>query len=259
MIVYLAGENKKKKKIEEIANGSLNIIYKGERIGVEHLSILDTFFYHRNDDLWYINKVKNFLLDSGAFTFMMKGSEQDLDSYVDSYIEYIKRNNVRHYIELDVDIIKGLKWVEKTRAKIERETGMQSIPVWHIQRGKDYYLGLVKDYKRVCFGGLMSDGVATAQLEKYFPWFIEKAHENDCKIHGLGYMKTQNFSKYKFDSVDSTTWLVGSRAGYVEQWDYKTERFKKFKMPNSRLKTHAGLEFNFCEWVKFQQYAYNAY
>lgn len=227
MIVYLAGENKKKKKIEEIAKGTLNITFKGKKVEVKDLSLLDTFYYHMNDDLWYINKCKNFLLDSGAFTFMMKGNAGNLDSYVDKYIEYIKRNHVRDYIELDVDKIKGLQWVEKTRARLERETGLPSIPVWHIQRGKDYFLGLVKDYKRVCFGGLMSDGVPDKVLEKYFPWFIEKAHENGCKIHGLGYMRTQNFSRIKFDSVDSTTWLVGSRAGYIDKYDYKEKRFEK--------------------------------
>ena len=80
-------------------------------------------------------KSKNFLLDSGAFTFMNGRKYSDLDMYLEKYINFINENDVEKFFELDVDCIKGIDWVEKSRYKLEAETGKKCIPVWHVRRG----------------------------------------------------------------------------------------------------------------------------
>ena len=74
-----------------------------------------------------------FLLDSGAFTFMhgIEASSKpvDWDGYLSRYIDFINRNNVQHFFELDVDSIVGYDAVKRMRARLEAETGKQSIPV----------------------------------------------------------------------------------------------------------------------------------
>ena len=46
-------------------------------------------------------------------------------------------------------------------------------------------------------------------------WFIDQAHSAGTCIHGLGFTNTTLLPFLKFDSVDSTTWLSGSRFGQI--------------------------------------------
>lgn len=257
MVIYLAGGilGNNRKLWEEHARGAdLPFPKTGHQI-------LESFYYARNNP-WMDKLIpcfSEFLLDSGCFTFMMDKSacaKMDLEAYTDAYIEYINRLDIKHFVEMDVDNIYGLKRAEQLRAKIERGTGKQPIPVWHVSRGKDYFLGMVKDYPYVAFGGMMSDGKSASELEKTFPWFIDKAHEAGAKIHGLGYTRIQGLHKYHFDSVDSTAWLYGNRGGFLYKFDPTIGDFKKIHAPaGKRLKSKAVAVHNFNEWVKFQKYA----
>lgn len=267
MIVYLAGENGKTRFLNEIIGG-----------GYEHLpcwgassekreistrgghKILESYYYARDNEI--IQKLfpslGDLLLDSGAFSFMMnnKAVAQGYERYTEEYAEFVNRHKIEKFIEMDIDSIVGLKQVERLRAKLERLTGRQPIPVWHIQRGKDYFVGMCKDYKYVAFGGLMSDGVSRQRIERAFPWFINTAHELGAKIHGLGYTSIEGLYKYHFDSVDSTAWLYGNRAGYLYKFNQRTGRMDKIQAPSGyRLKSTDAARWNFNEWIKFQQYA----
>lgn len=220
-------------------------------------------FYSMND--WekpLLPKFKDFLLDSGAFTFMssaQKHGSVDWLSYADKYSDFIIANKIDKFFELDIDVIKGLKYAEMLRDRIENRTGRQSIPVWHVGRGKQYFLDLCKDYKYISFGGLITDGYPIHKLERYFPWFIGQAHKNNCKIHGLGYTIPSGLPVYHFDSVDSTTWTMGGKFGQI--MEFKNGTIVKHssiingkKVRNIKNKQDIAL-FNFREWVKYQYYA----
>lgn len=108
--------------------------------------VLQSFYYIEDWIKPYL-KEKDFLIDSGAFTFMnQKGKKLvNLDEYVDEYIAFLKEYKIKRYFELDVDSIKGIEWVEKTRKRIEQETGVKSIPVWHKSRGIEYLKKCVRN------------------------------------------------------------------------------------------------------------------
>jgi len=154
-----------------------------------------------------------------------------------------------------VDSILGYEAVKKMRAKLERETGRKSIPVWHVSRGKDEFIRMCEDYDYVAFGGLLTDGISTKQIVKYLPWFIKTAHTYGCKIHGLGFTNLKELPNIHFDSVDSTSWLSGSRFGHVYRFDGHT--IKTHKAPPGHKTAHyRQLDLNnLREWVKFQEYA----
>lgn len=227
--------------------------------GRDGILILESYYYCRKSDVIprLLPRLGGFLLDSGAFTFMTgAGGKCDWDRYTEEYAEWINRNKVDLFFELDIDSIVGLKEVERLRAKLERLTGKQPIPVWHKSRGKDYYLGMVKDYRYVAFGGLHTDGMKTSDIEKAFPWFIYKAHESGAKIHGLGYTSIPGLHKFRFDSVDSTAWLYGNRGGYLYRFRPSKGDFDKIGAPDGkRLRPRDSAMHNFREWIKFQQYA----
>lgn len=209
MKVYLSGLSGMR---ERMLDGTLPI---------EQMFILESFFSMQKWMIPLIRRFSSFLLDSGAFTFMSaakKHGDTDWLSYADKYADFIVENNIELFFELDIDSIKGLPYAEMLRQRIETRVGRQSIPVWHISRGKQYFEALCKDYKYIAFGGILTDGVGTQKIEKYFPWFISTAHANGCKIHGLGYTNTNNLARLHFDSIDSTTWTSGGRFGEIHEF-----------------------------------------
>lgn len=119
--------------------------------------VLESFFYIRPWQIEEIPKWKMFLLDSGAFTFMhgIEASSKpvDWDGYLSRYIDFINRNNVQHFFELDVDSIVGYDAVKRMRVRLEAETEKQSIPVWHRSRGLDEFKRLCRDYPYIGIGG----------------------------------------------------------------------------------------------------------
>lgn len=220
--------------------------------------ILESYFYCRKNDVIpkLLPRLGGFLLDSGAFTFIQGNGSVDWDRYTEEYAEWINTYHIDLFFELDIDSIVGLQKVERLRAKLELLTGKQPIPVWHKNRGKDYFLGMVKDYPYIALGGIAIKEIPRNIFEKSFPWFINKAHEAGAKIHGLGYTSIEGIHKYHFDSVDSTAWLYGNRGGYLYKFNPSTGDMGKIEAPaGHRLKSQDAARWNFNEWVKFQEYA----
>lgn len=239
----------------------LRTLVESGRISIDGVSILESF-YDCQHSKWIPSQIPRFgkfLLDSGAFTFLRtkKDAKLDWNDYADRYAAFINQHKVDRFFELDIDPLIGLANVEKLRNRIENRTGKQTIPVWHISRGKDYFLHLCKNYKYIAIGGLITDGLSRATIDKYIKWFIDQSHKYDCKIHGLGYTSTANLKRFRFDSVDSTSWKVSGRAGFVAKF-YPEEGCIKtiHKPPGTRMKDYKEI-FVQCykEWVKFQQYA----
>lgn len=196
---------------------------------------------------------KDYLCDSGAFTFRQKKkglSSADFDYYVDAYIEFIKAFNVRHFFEMDIDNVVGLPKVEEFRRKIEQRTGRQSIPVWHSNRGWDYFKMMCDEYEYVSIGGIAKNPNGKA-LEKVFPWFIEHAHKTGTQIHGLGYTDTKKLKQYPFDSVDSTSWVSGSRYGISFEYTKLGMIGKKNIYPDKKVDGQMLDNHNLMVWTQY--------
>ena len=86
------------------------------------------------------------MLDSGAFTYLNKQSKEKINwnEYVIKYAEFIKEYNVKHFFELDIDPIVGLKEVERLRDLLEERAQRKCIPVWHKSRDLEYCKNICK-------------------------------------------------------------------------------------------------------------------
>lgn len=222
------------------------------------INILESYYYARTNKVVdrLIPSIGNFLLDSGAFTFMSNShlTNIDWDAYVEEYADYINRHNIELFFELDIDSIVGIKEVERLRAKLQTLTQRFPIPVWHLSRGKSYFEKMCERYPYVAIGGIVTQEIKREKYETLFPWFISTAHKYGRKIHGLGY--TGKLKKYRFDSVDSTAWLYGNRGGYLYKFDSRTGEMNKIDAPSGkRLKSASAALYNFNEWVKYCQWA----
>lgn len=239
-----------------------NAFLSGE-IKAENTMILESYANIQDWIKPLISHFKSFLLDSGAFTFMSsikKYENIDWCEYVDKYADFVKLHKINYFFELDIDAIIGLKGVEKLRNRLEKRVGKQCIPVWHLNRGKDYFIECCKDYNYNALGGLVKAGDKNRNnYEQYFNWFINIAHKNNSKLHGLGYTNLNGLKKFHFDSVDSTTWSMGSRYGQI--MEFKNKTIIKHNSVSSGVKTRKIKDVNkanihnFNEWIKFQRYA----
>jgi len=217
--------------------------------------ILESFYYSDADTERLMPYFGDFLLDSGAFTFMQNAKVQvNWEEYIERYADFIKRNRVEKFFELDIDSVVGYEQVLKYRKRLEILVGRPSIPVWHKSRGINEFKKSCMEYQYVAIGGYVVKEITPAEY-KHFPQMIDYAHKQGAKIHCLGYTKLDNLKIHHFDSVDSTAWTTGNRFGYYYKFDGKT--IVKIEAPKGKRVAdpkHCALH-NFQEWIKFQKYA----
>lgn len=217
---------------------------------------LGTMFCFNDSIKLASRKCNDFILDSGAFSFIFGNASLDIETelpkYVDKYIEAIKVNNIKNFMELDIDKIVGHDEVLRITDHIENKVGRQCIPVWHFSRGKEEWLRLCRDYDYVEIGGIAVKN-GRKQIEPYLPYFLRTAREYGTKVHGLGYTHIENLKKYPFYSVDSTAW-VGSKYGYFYTLENKKliKHNKRKGMKLADWKKANTLSFD--SWAKYSDY-----
>jgi hypothetical protein len=227
----------------------------------DDIHLLSSFWEHKTGKYGdYVTQDKH-ILDSGAFSAINdktgKYKNFDWDSYVKKYIAFIKKTNQKLFFELDIDCVVGLNKVEYYRKQIEDAVGIAPIVCWHSNRGSDYWLKSCEEYPYVALGTTRASeaGKKMRANPEILNWFIDNAHKNNAKIHGLGFTSIPWLSKLKFDSVDSTGWQQVRYGGLCE---YKNGNMLNHRLKNHRLKDiYKAHVHNFNEWVKFQKYAEN--
>lgn len=226
-------------------------LYKG-------VNRLDSFYYCRRIGKEEMQSAKSFILDSGAFTFRQASRAKGINwyEYTEQYANFVKENKIEKYFELDIDSLVGYEEVLKIRKFLESKAGRQSIPVWHLSRGKDEFLKMCDEYPYVAIGGIagMSAMKTRQVMQKLMPYLIREAHVRGAKIHGLGYTDLKGLRKHHFDSVDSTSWLSSGKYGILYEFTGKT-LIQHRRKEGMRLKTKESTVHNFLEWKKFCEYA----
>lgn len=218
---------------------------------------LESFAYISKKEETIIKKYKDFLLDSGAFTYLngLKSEKVNWDDYIEKYASFINLHNIDLFFELDIDSIVGIKEVERLRDKLEKLTSKNCIPVWHKSRGLDYWKKMCKNYSYIAIGGIVTKEIKQSEHNIFYS-LLEIAKKYNCKVHGLGYTNLKGIEKYRFYSVDSTSWLSGNRFGSVYWFNGRTMK-KQNKKQGQRVVTNKTAQNNFNEWVKFSKYAEN--
>lgn len=217
--------------------------------------VLESFYYIQE---WQIPIIKNadlFLLDSGAFTFMNNAKKTNINwkEYIDSYIDFINKHDIKYFFELDIDVVVGYENVKKITGYIEQKTNKKCIPVWHKSRGLQEWKRLTEEYEYVAIGGIVTKEIRQCDY-KFFTPLLDIANKNKCKVHGLGFTSLKMLEKYKFYSVDSTSWKSGGRFGQIYLFNGKSLVQKSFN--NKRIIDYRQADkFNLKEWVKYQKYA----
>lgn len=219
----------------------LNTFFEGEKACKKTLDICGT--------------VENFLLDSGAFSFMSgaKCNESIIEEYAERYADFIIQNKVTQYFEIDIDTIFGLPFAERIRHKLESKTGIQSIPVWHKNRGIEYWKRMCDEYKYIAIGGLVFH--VKQQEWPLIHKMVDYAAFKGVKVHGLGFTKTRLLEDWNWYSVDSSSWLNGAVRGAQKQtFNGRFIEAKCIKKQGHKMDLHLIALHNGIEWCKYQKY-----
>lgn len=231
--------------------GFLQNYLKGVDLDKEKIYLLESFYYAKKMDTSIIRKAKDFLLDSGAFTFMQSSKKAvNWEEYLNEYIDFIKKNDIKNFFELDIDSITGYDYVKELRKRLEIETGKKCMPVFHKSRGLKEWEDMCKNYPYVAIGTIGDyDGRPDILM-----CLLQIASKNKTKVHGLGYTRLGLLPKMPFYSVDSTSWCCGNRFGFIDKFNGTT--IEKIGKPvNTRFKDSSDVvRHNFGEWVKYQKY-----
>lgn len=198
----------------------------------------------------------DFLLDSGAFTFLTTAKRQnisiDWDDYLGRYIQFINANRIEHFFELDIDKLVGYAAVKQMRKRLERKTGRRCIPVWHRSRGLEEFKALCAEYDYVAIGGLAIKDIKPSEYG-YVKMLVNLAASYGTKIHGLGYAKPDVLD-YGFYSTDSASWSVNTAYGNV--YRFNGERMVSICPPKGMRggDYYRRRDVSMREWVKYQRY-----
>lgn len=222
-----------------------------------HTYTLETYLALKNkiDLNWIENDY--FILDSGAYTFM-RGNKGDIDwnKYIEEYAGFILNNNIKFYFELDIDKIIGLKEVEKLTDKLYQLTNIKPIPVWHIDRGLEYYDYMINNYPYIALSAagnnFSSEWTRTKEGYSFIDKLVNKALIKKVKVHALGFTHLEQLNKIKFYSCDSTGWLFGSKFGKL--FTYSNGKIIHTRPTDKRIKQKEATINNFEEWKKLQDY-----
>lgn len=221
------------------------------------LYLLETFYNGEKACLKVLNDVgrNNFLLDSGAYSYMngAKVTNDSMELYVERYIEFINRYDIKYYFEVDVDNIFGLNKVEYWRHMIEKKTNKPCIPVWHKGRGVEYWKQMCREYKYVAIGGLVFH--VKAQEYDSIKQLVRYANNRGVKVHGLGFTKTKTLKEYGFYSVDSSTWVIAAARGQMI-YSFKNGNLSQHRVNKNGHKVDLPklVAHNMVEWVKYQKF-----
>ena len=227
-----------------------------ERLNGTH--ILQSFAHSFKGVEKYYPMCKSLLMDSGAFTVMNSKAYRNKFNpmeYCKKYANHIKQNNIDLFLELDIESVYGFEVYRDCLHQLQDITGKDPIYVYHKWRGLNYYKELVKRCSYVALGDVSLSG-GSRELYKYFPWFIEEAHKNNCRIHGLAFTSIKDLQYMDFDSVDSSSWTSGARFAHPFRFDGHTNQMYDCKRTTERCLAHNEVIklHDYTEWQKLQHY-----
>jgi hypothetical protein len=227
---------------------SIETVFKYVDI-TSHNHYLASYFYLNNQKLleeirehFESNPRIELFLDSGAFSAWRRNLELSVIDYTnfvatneDFFWEYI---NLDVKPNINISFESSIKQTAENQKYME-ESGLKPIPVYHLNtRNYKVLEGLLEKYDFVCLGAIadLPRVEMLAEIDKIF--LINQKYKK--KIHGLGQTSFYVLSRYPWYTVDSSTWLQGSRTHsvlYLKDYfemksvDLEKNSFENFLIP----------------------------
>lgn len=156
--------------------------------------------------------IRDWAMDSGAFSVWRSGAIIDLDKYIDKCLELMETE--KNLVEIfALDVIAGkdsgitrTKGAEQSLKNTERmwAAGVRAIPTYHIGEPEEFLFHLAKRYPKIALGGTV--GVSSKTRVEFYRQCFARVWPK--KIHGFGIAGVNMFLNFPFHSTDSTSWEI---------------------------------------------------
>lgn len=162
-----------------------------------------------------------FMLDSGAFSAL----REEVEIRPDVYAKFLERygHQCDSYINLDA-IPKGSGPQAKANSAEEtlknqkylESLGFKPIPVFHKGEPDSYLKHYVDNYEYIAIGGLVDSQTHLEFFKHIWDKFLTKPDGTPrLKVHAFGMTTVKHMVAYPWYSVDSSTWLIQSKLGWI--------------------------------------------
>jgi hypothetical protein len=177
--------------------------------------MLESYHYINTDRLTSViheTKGKVFL-DSGAFSAFTLGVEINKETYgeyINTNREIIECASVLDAIGDPVQTLKNQEWFDQQKIDV--------LPCFHFGEPIEYLEHYIKNYPRITLGGMVpiNKMVLRDWLDHLFAEHICDADGlPKVKVHGFGMTTWDLLFRYPWHSVDSTSWVMGSKLGSI--------------------------------------------
>lgn len=243
--VYLAGGEVERLAEDLLRNGVKNIL-------LSYFYILRMKKERYFEILFKQYPEVNWFLDSGAFTYYARaesnrGALPPIHQYVRRYFNYIDQygHNFCRVTEPDMDVAgfdeeQVEAWLVEM---LERWPHLNVTPTWHFSRGLQAWETYLQEprIKTLAIGsGDLTTNIGMIRR------MVMQAAEAGKPVHGFGCTRVNTILKQvPFDSVDSSSWLLGQKIGAT--FVFRNNRFQRFDDKKHRRKFRSYFKHIGCD------------
>jgi hypothetical protein len=152
-------------------------------------------------------------LDSGAFSAFTLGANIDREDYANFILDHqdiIECASVLDAIGDPIETLKNQEWFDRNDVPV--------LPCFHFGEPVEYLEHYVANYPRITLGGMVpiDKMVLRDWLDHLFKNYLcDDKGKPLVKVHGFGMTTWDLMFRYPWDSVDSTSYISGSKLGSI--------------------------------------------
>lgn len=173
-------------------------------------------------------------IDSGAHSFFStvgisatthkkkttaRKSQSDPEAYFKSYVKFLVeyQDTFDYFVELDIQELIGMETVLRWRKELKTiGLAKKMIPVYHFCEPMSHFEKIVAEAESRYIG---IEGLTRRSKNRNHLYFVKKAYEAGCKIHGFAFTKQDLLVEIPFYSCDSSSWTAPIRYGTTVFFD----------------------------------------
>lgn len=208
------------------------------------LRILVSYHYHRNTDLAALvaelGGDVDLFADSGAYSAATTGATINLADYA----AWLRDWAPLWTVQAGLDVIGDH---EATAANTTRlhDAGLSVLPTFHLGSPWRVLEALCAEHPYVALGGVALHAAGAQKHRPLMAWLVrcfQTAAEHRTVFHGFGLTSAQMVKNLPFYSIDSSSYMFGSRWGLAYLWNAPAWRMESVLFRNpAEVRPHAHL------------------
>lgn len=143
--------------------------------------------------------IRNFVLDSGAFTANSSGKPIDIQVFINTVQRY-RDNGVLPVEIFSLDVIGDWRGTMQN-TELLWQAGIEAIPTFHYGEPEDVLIGYAKDYPKIALGGAV--GVPRKEKERWVRQCFARVWPKPMHGFGFGMWALEQFP---FHTIDCSDW-----------------------------------------------------